>query len=75
MFVKEAIEKIQNEHKVDQYGVKDLIGTSQGTVSNYLSGKSYPQLEPASVIWLKFGYRCEPFTQLALDTYADKYLR
>jgi DNA-binding XRE family transcriptional regulator len=68
MLIREALEKIKAQEKIrDQYELARLIGVSQPTISNYYKGKSYPTLEIASTIYGRWGHRCEPFTEQALQ--------
>jgi DNA-binding XRE family transcriptional regulator len=68
MLVREALDIIKEEEGiVDQYELAKMIGVSQPTISNYYKGKSYPNLEVATTIYGRWGYRCEPFTELALE--------
>lgn len=76
MLIKDAIEEIKEVTGAkDQYEVADVIGTSQGTVSNYMKGRSYPTLEIAARIYNEFNIRCEPFTEWALQDYIEKYMQ
>ena len=68
MLMNEAIAKIKEELKLhDQYEVAKTIGVSQGTVSNYMKGTSYPTLSIAAKVYGEYGYRVEPFTEWALQ--------
>ena len=67
MLVKDALLKIKDDLKLqDQYDMAKVLGVSQGTISNYMKGKSYPTLLIAARIYGEFGYRVEPFTEDAL---------
>ena len=68
MLISEAIEKIMIEFRVaDQYEMSKILGVSQGTISNYIKGKTYPSLSVAAKIYGRYGYRVEPYTEKALE--------
>jgi DNA-binding XRE family transcriptional regulator len=68
MFIKEALEQIKVKEGIkDQYELAKVIGVSQPTISNYYKGHSNPTLEIASTIYGRWGFRCEPFTEMALE--------
>jgi len=75
MDIIEALDEIRMEAKIsDQRDLAKLLGVSQGTISNYLKGKSEPTKKLAAEIYHKYGFRCEPFTGLALVKYIEKHL-
>ena len=68
MLVNEAIELIKEQEKLhDQYELAKLLKVSQGTISNYYKGNTYPNLKVAGYIYGKYNLRCEPFTEEALQ--------
>ena len=76
MLIAEALEEISEQHGgLDQYQLAHTLNVSQGTISNYYKGRSYPTLGIAARIYNEYGYRCEPFTEWALKDYAEKYLK
>ena len=67
MYINEALEIIKKETGLShQLDLANELKTSQGTISNYTSGKSYPTLLMASRVYGKFGLVVEPFTETAL---------
>lgn len=75
MFIAEALDNIaETEETKDQYDLAKKVGVSQGTISNYYKGKSYPTLVVAAGIYKNYGHVCEPFTEWAVNNYAEKYL-
>ena len=67
MLVGEAIESIMGAYNIkDQYAMAKTLGVSQGTISNYIKGTTYPTLLVAARIYGEYGYRVEPFTEKAL---------
>ena len=76
MDINEALDIIwKDKGAKDQYELSKLVGVSQGTISNYYNQKSEPTKEVAARIYHEFGLRCEPFTELALAKYAERYLK
>ena len=56
--------------------VAKILGVSQATISLYRSDKIYPSLRGAAIIYGRYGYQTEPYTELALQSeweYAKKY--
>ena len=67
MLIKEALEIIKEKEKAkDQYILAKLLKVSQGTISNYTKGTTYPTLIVAGYIYGKYGLQVEPFTEIAL---------
>jgi len=67
MYINEALQLIaEEEDTADQYELAKKIGTSQGTVSNYMKGGTYPNIKVAGFIYGTYGHIVEPFTEKAL---------
>ena len=65
--MKDALEKIMEEKAITkQKEMAEYLDISQGQVSNYMMNKSYPALRVAAVIYGRFGYQVEPYTEKAL---------
>ena len=68
MEIREALEYIKEKKDVNgQVALAMAIGVSQGQISKYMKGGTYPNLSTAARIWGKYGIRCEPFTEKALE--------
>ncbi len=68
MLISEALDLIKEDKGLkDQYDLAILLKVSQGTISNYYKGKSYPTLHIAAKIYGNHGHKVEPFTELSLE--------
>jgi len=75
MYIAEALQIIaEQEETKDQYDMANVIGVSQGTISNYKKNGAYPTLNVAAKIYKDYGIQCEPFTEHALEDYIEKYM-
>jgi len=72
MLIIEALEIIKTDEGLDdQYSVAQMIGVSQGTISNYMKGNKYPNLNVAGTIYMHWGLVVEPFTETAVIKEAE----
>jgi len=72
MLIVEAIDIIKDKEQIDdQYSIAQIIGVSQGTISNYLKGDKYPNLSVAGNIYLNWELVVEPFTERAVKREAE----
>ena len=68
MLIKEALDLIKEEEELkDQNELAAILKVSQPTISNYYKGTTYPQLDINARVFGKYGHRCEPHTEWALE--------
>ena len=67
MLMKEALEKIMEKEAITkQKELAEFLDISQGQISNYMMGKSYPALRISAIIYGRYGHQIEPYTKEAL---------
>jgi transcriptional regulator with XRE-family HTH domain len=65
--VKDALREVLDKTGMDQRELAKEIGVSPATISNYMNKNLYPILKVAAIIYHKWGYYVEPYTEWAIE--------